>query len=167
MIWIIRCYLLFFFFFYPSPSFSILFHFRFFFFPVFSLLSVKGGDQNDVCVTFYFSTPYSATTIKSVVVHCIVHCPSTPTPSYLSPSKNVQVPLKTAVLGFIDSGRRRPGRAAIAVLYRGDLDPPRVEEHIVGPLPRPTYHRRATNPAYRHTPIPFCRWGTLPPFRLR
>ncbi|KAL8588486.1 hypothetical protein ACOMHN_022273 [Nucella lapillus] len=70
---------------------------------------------------------------------------------------DLQVPLKSAVLGFTDSGRRKPGRAAIAVLYRGDKNPPRVEEHIVGPLPTPTYHRALTNPAYRHTPVPFAR----------
>ncbi|XP_076447626.1 diamine oxidase [copper-containing]-like [Babylonia areolata] len=68
---------------------------------------------------------------------------------------DLQVPLKSAVLGFTDAGRRKPGRAAIAVLYRGDKDPPRVEEHIVGPLPTPNYHRALTNPAYRHTPVPF------------
>lgn len=68
---------------------------------------------------------------------------------------DLQVPLKAAVLGFTDGGRRKPGRAAIAVLYRGDMEPPRVEEHIVGPLPEPTYHRLGTNPAYRRTPVPF------------
>ena len=69
----------------------------------------------------------------------------------------LQVPLKAAVLGFTDGGRRKPGRAAIVVLYRGDMDPPRVEEHIVGPLPTPTYHRPVTNPAYRRTPVPYAR----------
>lgn len=68
---------------------------------------------------------------------------------------DLQMPLKAAVLGFTDGGRRKPDRAAIAVLYRGDLDPPRVEERIVGPLPSPTYHRLMTNPAYRRSPVPF------------
>ena len=60
-------------------------------------------------------------------------------------------------MGYVDGGRRKPGRAAIVVLYRGDKDPPRVEERIVGPLPKPSYHRLVTNPAYRRTPVPFAR----------
>ncbi|KAK7480931.1 hypothetical protein BaRGS_00027842, partial [Batillaria attramentaria] len=68
---------------------------------------------------------------------------------------DLQVPLKSGVLGFADSGGRRPKRAAIAVLYRGDLDSPRVEERIVGNLPEPTYHVLGNNPAYRRVPVPF------------
>lgn len=68
---------------------------------------------------------------------------------------SLQVPLKAAVLNFQEGVDRKPQRAAKVIVFRGDADPPRVEEYVVGPLPTPKFYRLVTNPAYRRVPIPF------------
>lgn len=67
----------------------------------------------------------------------------------------LQVPLKSAVLRFQEGVDRKPQRAAKVTVYRGNTEPPRVEEYVVGPLPAPKFYRVVTSPAYRRSPIPF------------
>ncbi|XP_064608891.1 putative amine oxidase [copper-containing] [Liolophura sinensis] len=52
----------------------------------------------------------------------------------------LNVPNKTAVLNHLDNQADAPERRAKVVIFRGDLDVPRVEEYEVGPLPNPTFH---------------------------
>uniref|UniRef100_A0A0B6ZT74 Amine oxidase n=1 Tax=Arion vulgaris TaxID=1028688 RepID=A0A0B6ZT74_9EUPU len=68
---------------------------------------------------------------------------------------SLQVPLKAAVLSFQAGVDRKPQRAAKVIVYRGDIEPPRVEEYVVGPLPIPKFYRVVTSPVYRRVPIPF------------
>ncbi|CAL1539227.1 unnamed protein product [Lymnaea stagnalis] len=84
-------------------------------------------------------TPYQTATLNSSYIFMIT----------------LQVPLKDAVLKFQKGTDRKPQRAAKVTVYRGNVDPPRVEEYLVGPLPQPKYHRVVTSPAYRRVPIPF------------
>ncbi|KAH9487858.1 Amiloride-sensitive amine oxidase [copper-containing] [Bulinus truncatus] len=84
-------------------------------------------------------TPYSSATVNSSYIYMIT----------------LQVPLKSAVIKFQKGVERKPNRAAKVTVYRGNTDPPRIEEYLVGPLPRPSYHRLVTSPAYRRVPIPF------------
>ncbi|XP_050399517.1 amiloride-sensitive amine oxidase [copper-containing] [Patella vulgata] len=72
---------------------------------------------------------------------------------------DLHITLKSAVLQYLDGGHRQPERTAKAIVYRGDLDPPRVEEYLVGPLPNPNYHVLIRDPAYRRLPIP---WTSRP-----
>ncbi|ESO96938.1 hypothetical protein LOTGIDRAFT_159693 [Lottia gigantea] len=72
---------------------------------------------------------------------------------------DLHMTLKSAVLQYLDGGHRQPDRTAKAVVYRGDTDPPRVEEYLVGPLPHPNYNILIANPAYRRLPIP---WESRP-----
>ncbi|KAJ8317127.1 hypothetical protein KUTeg_005031 [Tegillarca granosa] len=65
------------------------------------------------------------------------------------------MPLKDAVLRHLDRGDKQPERTAKVVLYRGNRDPPTVEEILVGPLPKPEYFRRVSNPSYTTNKIPF------------
>lgn len=67
----------------------------------------------------------------------------------------LQIPLKASVLRFQEGVDRKPQRAAKVIVYRGNTEPPRVEEYVVGPLPKPKYYRGVTSPAYRRVPIPF------------
>ena len=67
----------------------------------------------------------------------------------------LQLPLKSAVLEFLDRGSVRVKRAAKVVVVRGDLEHPKVEEYLVAPLPRPNFHRVARNPSYARFPIPY------------
>ncbi|XP_046342809.1 amiloride-sensitive amine oxidase [copper-containing]-like [Haliotis rufescens] len=83
--------------------------------------------------------PYNEATLNSSYIYLI----------------DLQLPIKAGVLKYLDGGHREPERAAKVVLYRGDMNPPRVEEYHVGPLPRPRYHRLVANPIYRRIPIPF------------
>ena len=46
----------------------------------------------------------------------------------------LQMPNKTAVLNHVDHGARQPDRMARVVTFRGDLDPPVVQELVCGPL---------------------------------
>ncbi|NWT73056.1 AOC3 oxidase, partial [Prunella himalayana] len=64
-------------------------------------------------------------------------------------SLELQVPPKAEVLRFLDAGGARPPREALAVLYFGKQPEPNVTELVVGPLPRPAYHRDVTVHKYR------------------
>lgn len=64
----------------------------------------------------------------------------------------IYLPEKQEVLNYLDKGGSKPPREAHVVLYRGDEQPPYIEELIVGPLPTPTSHRPIPN---RPRKIPF------------
>ncbi|KAK3590103.1 hypothetical protein CHS0354_041149 [Potamilus streckersoni] len=68
---------------------------------------------------------------------------------------DLHMPLKSAVLKYLDRGTKKPERAAKVVVIRGDVKPPRVEEYLVFPLPVPDNHKLVSSPAYSHTPIPY------------
>ncbi|KAH3855841.1 amiloride-sensitive amine oxidase [copper-containing]-like [Dreissena polymorpha] len=68
---------------------------------------------------------------------------------------DLHIPLKSSVLEHLDRGSIRLKRAAKAVVVRGDLDPPRVEEYLVSALPKPSSSRLARNPLYARYPIPY------------
>ncbi|XP_054849021.1 membrane primary amine oxidase-like [Eublepharis macularius] len=57
---------------------------------------------------------------------------------------DVYLPVKADALGFLDHGRVRPPRQALAVVFFGGQPEPNVTEFLVGPLPNPTYHRDIT-----------------------
>ncbi|CAG5121784.1 unnamed protein product [Candidula unifasciata] len=42
---------------------------------------------------------------------------------------------KSDVLAYLDGGKPQPSRLARVIMYRGDLEPPVVEEYACGPLP--------------------------------
>ncbi|VDI40117.1 diamine oxidase [Mytilus galloprovincialis] len=65
------------------------------------------------------------------------------------------LPLKDAVLEHLDLGSRQPERTAHVVIVRGDRSVRRVEEYHVGPLQRPSYHIKVTNPSYTKSNIPY------------
>ncbi|CAG2190435.1 ABP1 [Mytilus edulis] len=65
------------------------------------------------------------------------------------------LPLKDAVLEHLDLGNRQPERTAHVVIVRGDRSVRRVEEYHVGPLQRPSYHIKVTNPSYTESNIPY------------
>ena len=65
------------------------------------------------------------------------------------------LPIKSDVLNFIERGLKRPIREAKVVVFRGNLQPPRVEEFIVSPLPHPTSYRIYKDLSFRRDPIPF------------
>ncbi|GFO50347.1 amine oxidase [Plakobranchus ocellatus] len=65
------------------------------------------------------------------------------------------VPLKSSVLKYQLGQDRKPQRAAKVIVFRGNTYPPKVEEYLVGPLPKPDYYRAVTSPNYRRVPIPF------------
>ena len=68
---------------------------------------------------------------------------------------DLHIPLKAAVLRILERGDKKPKRSAKAILFRGDLQPPRVEEYHIGPLPVPEYFRLVTNPSYTTPRISF------------
>ena len=68
---------------------------------------------------------------------------------------DIHIPLKSAVLEYLDRGSNRLERVAKVVVVRGDLKPPRVEEYLVSPLPHPRTHLLARNPSYAKFPIPY------------
>ncbi|XP_005429669.1 membrane primary amine oxidase-like isoform X1 [Geospiza fortis] len=86
--------------------------------------------------------------------------------SRAKPSENciawldVQVPAKAEVLRFLDAGGARPPREALAVLYFGKQPEPNITELVVGPLPRPAYHRDVTVHKYGGK-VPYHRRPTL------
>lgn len=84
-------------------------------------------------------TPYQSATLNSSYIFMI----------------SLQIPLKDSVLKFRKGVDRKPQRASKVTVYRGNTDPPRVEEYLVGPLPQPKYHKLVTSPSYRRVPIPF------------
>ncbi|XP_025056492.1 LOW QUALITY PROTEIN: membrane primary amine oxidase-like [Alligator sinensis] len=57
---------------------------------------------------------------------------------------SMQLPTKAEVLRFLDRGGVRPPRQALAVIFFGNQPMPNVTEYLVGPLPKPTYHRDIT-----------------------
>ncbi|XP_046373262.1 putative amine oxidase [copper-containing] isoform X1 [Haliotis rufescens] len=57
-------------------------------------------------------------------------------------SIELQTPNKSSALHFLDNKGRPPAREALAVLFLPSFNPPAVEEYVVGPLPKPTYHYR-------------------------
>ncbi|XP_003222540.1 membrane primary amine oxidase isoform X1 [Anolis carolinensis] len=69
---------------------------------------------------------------------------------YADPSQNciyymeVKIPPKEEVLKFLDHKGRQPPRQALVVVYFGNQPVPNVTEYVVGPLPRPAYHRDVT-----------------------
>ncbi|XP_012936900.1 putative amine oxidase [copper-containing] [Aplysia californica] len=68
-------------------------------------------------------------------------------------SIELQTPSKRAALVYMDETGRVPTREARVVLVRPDLDPPVVQELVVGPLPSPMYHR--TNTRLRNSTVPY------------
>ncbi|KAI8734851.1 amiloride-sensitive amine oxidase [copper-containing] [Biomphalaria glabrata] len=84
-------------------------------------------------------TPFASATVNSSYIYMIT----------------LQNPLKDAVIKFQKGAERKPSRAAKVTVYRGNTEPPRIDEFLVGPLPKPTYHRLVTSPAYRRVPVPF------------
>lgn len=54
---------------------------------------------------------------------------------------DVQVPPKEEVLKFLDRNGAWPARQALAVVYFGHQQDPNITEYVVGPLPKPTYHK--------------------------
>ncbi|KAJ7313418.1 hypothetical protein JRQ81_004771 [Phrynocephalus forsythii] len=75
-------------------------------------------------------------------------------PYYANASDNciyyvdLEVPAKEEVLKFLDGNGPRPAREALAVLYFGNQPDPNITEYVVGPLPKPTYHRDVTVQKY-------------------
>ncbi|KAH0626994.1 hypothetical protein JD844_002342 [Phrynosoma platyrhinos] len=61
---------------------------------------------------------------------------------------DVEIPPKEEVLKFLDHNGPCPHRQALAVVYFGNQTVPNVTEYVVGPLPRPTYHRDVTMQKY-------------------
>lgn len=68
---------------------------------------------------------------------------------------DLHIPLKSAILEYLDRGSNRLERVAKVVIVRGDMKPPRVEEYLVSPLPRPRSHILARNPSFARFPIPY------------
>lgn len=83
--------------------------------------------------------PYSQATTNNSYIYMIDHL----------------MPLKDAVLKYLQGIAKQPERTAKAIIVRGDMNPPRVEEYIVGPLPNPTYHKQVTNPSFTKSRIPY------------
>lgn len=68
---------------------------------------------------------------------------------------DLHIPLKSAVLQYLDTGNVRLKRAAKVVVVRGNLVTPKIEEYLVSPIPNPRTHRLARNPSYARFPIPY------------
>ena len=64
----------------------------------------------------------------------------------------LHLPNKQSVLDYLDKKGQKPTREAHVILFRGDNQPPDIEEIIVGPLPNPTGYRKVP---YRPQSIPF------------
>ncbi|XP_019386103.1 PREDICTED: membrane primary amine oxidase-like [Crocodylus porosus] len=70
--------------------------------------------------------------------------------SHANPADNciyyisLQLPAKAEVLRFLDRGGVRPSRQALAVIFFGNQPEPNITEYLVGPLPKPAYHRDVT-----------------------
>ncbi|ETE57343.1 Membrane primary amine oxidase, partial [Ophiophagus hannah] len=63
-------------------------------------------------------------------------------------SITLQLPPKSAVLQFLDYQGVKPAREALAVVHFGNQPVPNVTEFVVGPLPKPKYHRDVTLQKY-------------------
>ncbi|XP_041363613.1 putative amine oxidase [copper-containing] [Gigantopelta aegis] len=63
-------------------------------------------------------------------------------------------PKKSEALQYLDRNGNKPAREARLIIFRGDKTPPIVEEYIVGPLPKPTYHKLLKSTA-RKNPVPY------------
>ncbi|XP_069490278.1 amine oxidase [copper-containing] 3-like isoform X2 [Ambystoma mexicanum] len=59
-----------------------------------------------------------------------------------------QLPKKDETLRFLDRGGQMPTREALAVIFFGGQSTPNITEFLLGPLPRPTYHRDVTLEKY-------------------
>lgn len=66
----------------------------------------------------------------------------------------LQSPPKKQILDYLRNNGSKPSRKAKALIFRGDINPPMIEEYIVGDLPNLTYARIA-NVSSRHTRIPY------------
>ncbi|XP_076443586.1 putative amine oxidase [copper-containing] [Babylonia areolata] len=64
------------------------------------------------------------------------------------------LPPKQRVLSFLDNQGPQPAREARVMIFRGDKEPPVVEEYRVGPLSKPTYAELIVN-SQRTNPVPF------------
>ncbi|KAK7496907.1 hypothetical protein BaRGS_00011887 [Batillaria attramentaria] len=64
------------------------------------------------------------------------------------------LPPKQEVLNYLDKSGVQPARYARVVIYRGDKDPPLVEEYKVGPLSNPTKCDLIVN-SQRRNPVQF------------
>ena len=65
------------------------------------------------------------------------------------------IPDKAEVTEYLDRNGDKPDRVAKAIVIRGDLSPPGVEEYIVYPLPAPKKYKKYRNPSFRRYPIPY------------
>ena len=63
-------------------------------------------------------------------------------------------PKKSEALQYLDGNGKMPVREARVVIFRGDQNPAQVEEYIVGPLPKPTYHKLMKLTS-RKNPVPY------------
>ncbi|XP_053407487.1 amiloride-sensitive amine oxidase [copper-containing]-like [Mercenaria mercenaria] len=84
-------------------------------------------------------TPFGKATVNSSYIYMI----------------DLHIPLKSAVLQYLDRGSIRLKRAAKVVVIRGNLATPKVEEYLVSPIPNPRTHKLARNPSYARFPIPY------------
>lgn len=84
-------------------------------------------------------TPFDKATVNSSYIYMI----------------DLHIPLKSAVLEYLDRGSVRLIRAAKVVVVRGNLATPKVEEYLVSPIPNPQTHKLARNPSYARFPIPY------------
>ncbi|GFN86341.1 amine oxidase [Plakobranchus ocellatus] len=64
------------------------------------------------------------------------------------------LPPKADVLNFLDNGGQQPQRQARVMMFRGDKNPPVVEEWICGPLPEITKCEMLSYPN-RRNPVEF------------
>ncbi|XP_030076364.1 membrane primary amine oxidase [Microcaecilia unicolor] len=64
-------------------------------------------------------------------------------------SIDVQFPKKQKVLDYLDKGKPKPKREALAVVFFGNQPDPNITEYIVGPLPTPTYCKDITLEKYK------------------
>ncbi|XP_007442733.3 membrane primary amine oxidase-like [Python bivittatus] len=63
-------------------------------------------------------------------------------------SITLQLPPKAEVLQFLDHQGTKPVREALAVVHFGNQPHPNVTEFVVGPLPKPKYHKDITLQKY-------------------
>lgn len=75
-------------------------------------------------------------TIKTLLTFCFHFFQG----NYIA-SVELYVPTKTSTLDFLDNSRRQPPREALATVFFAKNTPPVVRQYVVGPLPRPTYHK--------------------------
>ena len=66
----------------------------------------------------------------------------------------LQQPLKSEALAFLDGNAQKPERKARVIIYNGGKSFPDVREYLVGPADKPTKHEETTGPGQKY-PIPF------------